>query len=69
MIEKHFTHDRYADGPDHMTSLDPKGFAEMVAGIRTVQNAMGDGIKRVMPCEEETVKIVQERKEWAAQLS
>ena len=41
MIEKHFTHDRTADGPDHALSLDPQGFAAMVAAIRETEMAIG----------------------------
>lgn len=45
VIEKHFTLDRAMPGPDHRASLDPAGLAAMVAGIRTVELAMGNGIK------------------------
>jgi len=48
VIEKHLTIDRNLPGPDHKASLEPGEFAAMVAAIRHVEQAMGDGIKR--PC-------------------
>lgn len=54
VIEKHLTLDTKLDGPDHAMSLDVPRFAEMVRNIREVESALGDGVKRVMPSEEET---------------
>jgi N-acetylneuraminate synthase len=44
-IEKHFTLDRTMDGPDHRASLEPNELKAMVAAIRNIEQAMGDGIK------------------------
>jgi len=46
IIEKHLTLDRSLPGPDHAASLEPGPFAEMVAAIRAVEVALGDGVKR-----------------------
>ena len=46
MIEKHLTLDRTMPGPDHQASLEPDQFASMVRGIRSIEQAMGDGVKR-----------------------
>lgn len=46
VIEKHFTLDRTLPGPDHRASLEPDELKAMVAAIRNVDRAMGDGIKR-----------------------
>lgn len=51
MIEKHLTLDRTLPGPDHAASQDPQGFAGLVRGIREVEAALGDGIKRPTPSE------------------
>ena len=59
VIEKHLTLDRNLPGPDHRASLEPDEFAAMVAGIRTVESALGDGIKRPTPAELETRRVVQ----------
>ncbi len=46
VIEKHFTVDRQLPGPDHLASLEPAELAAMVRGIRYVEAALGDGVKR-----------------------
>ena len=46
VIEKHFTLDRNMPGPDHKASLEPDELAAMTRGIRAVEIALGDGIKR-----------------------
>ncbi len=45
-IEKHFTLNRNMPGPDHKASLEPKELKDMVAAIRNIELAMGDGIKK-----------------------
>lgn len=51
MIEKHFTMDRNLPGPDHRASLEPDELKAMVAAIRNIEVALGDGIKRLTPSE------------------
>ena len=46
VIEKHFTLDRSLPGPDHKASLEPAELRAMVAAIRDVERALGDGVKR-----------------------
>jgi len=46
IIEKHFTLSRDLPGPDHAASLDPSKLANLVAEIRTVERAIGTGIKQ-----------------------
>jgi sialic acid synthase SpsE/sugar phosphate isomerase/epimerase len=46
LIEKHFTVDREMEGNDHRVSLLPQEFAQMVAGIREVEAAMGNASER-----------------------
>ncbi len=43
IIEKHFTLDRNMEGNDHRVSLLPPEFAEMVCGIRQVEESIGNG--------------------------
>lgn len=45
VIEKHFTLDRNMTGPDHKASLEPNELIRMVAGIRSIEKALGDGNK------------------------
>jgi len=59
-IEKHFTDDNSRKGPDHPFSMNPKTWSEMVERTREVEEALGDGFKRVQENERETV-VVQRR--------
>ena len=59
VIEKHLTLNRSMEGPDHRASLEPDKFAAMVQGIRAVERAMGDGIKRPMPSEITNIPIAR----------
>ena len=51
LIEKHFTLDRSLPGPDHKASLEPVELKAMVAAIRNIELALGDGVKRLTPSE------------------
>lgn len=51
VIEKHFTVDRDLPGPDHKASLEPEELKAMVAAIRNIEIALGDGIKRLTESE------------------
>lgn len=59
VIEKHLTLDRNLPGPDHKASLEPHEFRAMVAGIRNVEVAMGDGIKRPTKSELRNIHVVR----------
>lgn len=59
IIEKHITLDRQLPGPDHKASFDVPQFASLVASIRRVEGAMGDGVKRPMPSEMRIKSVVQ----------
>lgn len=59
VIEKHLTLDRTMEGPDHRASLEPDQFAAMVQGIRAIEQALGDGIKRPTSSERANLPIVR----------
>lgn len=59
IIEKHFTIDRSLPGPDHPASLEPAELQSMVAAIRNVERAMGDGVKRPTAGEEANKKVAR----------
>lgn len=59
VIEKHLTLDRNLPGPDHKASLEPDQFAAMVQGIRTIEQALGDGIKRPTASEQANLPVVR----------
>lgn len=59
VIEKHFTLDKNLPGPDHKASLNPNELKEMISAIRLIEKALGDGIKRPTPEEEEIKKVAR----------
>jgi len=46
VIEKHFTYDKKADGPDHMLSADPTDMKWLVEAVRNFEVMRGTGVKR-----------------------
>ena len=52
VIEKHFTLNRAMKGTDHSFSLERPGMRRLVRDLRRARVAMGDGIKRIYPSEE-----------------
>jgi N,N'-diacetyllegionaminate synthase len=59
VIEKHLTLDRSLPGPDHAASLEPGEFKAMVRGIRNIEIALGDGLKRPSSSEQKNMQIVR----------
>jgi sialic acid synthase SpsE len=70
IIEKHFTYDKKASGPDHKASLESDEFKAMVASLRAFEQdgeidlhrfkeGMGDGRKRCQPIERNTRDIAR----------
>lgn len=59
VIEKHFTLSRSLPGPDHKASLEPDELREMIAGIRRIEPALGDGVKRVTPSESKNIAVAR----------
>ncbi len=58
-IEKHFTLDKDAAGPDHQVSLDPREFELMVNEIRDIEKILGREEKKVTPSEKENIMAVR----------
>lgn len=50
-VERHITLDRTMWGSDHAASLEPRGFTTLIRDIRIIEEAFGDGVKRVFPGE------------------
>ena len=59
IIEKHFTLDRNLPGPDHKASLEPNELNLLVSQIRSIEKALGDGLKRPMPSEIENIDVAR----------
>jgi N-acetylneuraminate synthase len=52
-VERHITLDRTMWGSDHAASLEPTGLQHLIRDIRVIEEALGDGVKRVYPGEAE----------------
>jgi N-acetylneuraminate synthase len=46
VLEKHFTTDKNAEGPDHMLSADPAEMKYIIDSVRLFERMRGDGVKR-----------------------
>src|SRR2546426_2694958 len=56
VIEKHFTLNHAAKGTDHAFSLMPEGMRKLVRDLQRVPGALGDGVKRSLPIEEQPIR-------------
>ena len=59
VIEKHFTLDRSLPGPDHRASLEPAELNQLVRGIRTIEQAFGNGVKVPAQAEAEIAEVAR----------
>ncbi|MBO5268500.1 MAG: N-acetylneuraminate synthase [Muribaculaceae bacterium] len=59
IIEKHFTLDKTLPGPDHKASLDVAELTGMVRSVRAVEQALGDGAKRVTDSERPNIAVAR----------
>lgn len=60
VLEKHFTYDKSAEGPDHVLSADPAEMKAIVDAVRLFEVMRGSGMKR--PAESERLTRVNNRK-------
>jgi N-acetylneuraminate synthase len=56
LVERHITLDRAMWGSDQAASVEPGGFERLVKYIRVTEGSLGDGIKRVYPSEEPSLR-------------
>lgn len=66
LVEKHFTLDRTRPGPDHPFAIEPHELRDLVAHIRDVEVALGDGRKRGPSPEEEVEMYAKARRSVVA---
>jgi len=65
VIEKHFTDDNHREGPDHLFSMDPSAWVDMVDRTRELELSLGGTLKCIEPNEEKSA-VVQRRSLHAA---
>lgn len=64
VIEKHFTLNKKAKGPDHMLSADPAEMKGIVRSVRMIEKMLGTGIKK--PVTQELKNRINNRKSIVA---
>ncbi len=55
-LERHITLDRAAYGSDQSASLEPQGLLRLVRDVRIIEQALGDGVKRIYESEKPNLK-------------
>lgn len=60
IIEKHFTLDKKAEGPDHASSLEPNELKELVIGANLIHDAIQNEEKVIHPQEKQIIKWARE---------
>ncbi len=50
-LERHITLDRTMYGSDQTASMEPTSLRILIGGVRKIEMAMGDGVKRIIPAE------------------
>jgi N-acetylneuraminate synthase len=61
VVERHITMDRAMWGSDHAASLGPSGLMKVVQYIHYVEQALGDGVKRVIDREVPNMKKLRRK--------
>lgn len=59
IIEKHFTTDPRRPGPDHAASASPEELGAYINAVHVAERALGDGVKRSQPSEEENRRFAR----------
>lgn len=60
VLEKHFTYDKKAEGPDHMLSADPTEMRWIMEAVRSFELMRGSGVKH--PADSERITRINNRK-------
>lgn len=63
-LERHITLNRAMYGSDQSASVEPNGIRQLVAAVRKIEQAMGDGEKRVLEQEVPIAKKLREHLDW-----
>ena len=65
-LERHITLDRSMYGSDQSASVEPRGLRELVSAVRKIEQAMGDGEKRILEAEVPIARKLREHLNWEA---
>ena len=53
-------------GSDQSASLEPNGLRQLIGGAKKIEEAMGDGVKRIIPAEIPVAEKLREHLGWQA---
>jgi len=67
-LERHITLDRAMYGSDQSASVEPAGLRQLVGAVRKIEQAMGDGEKRIIEEEVPIARKLREHLRWEANL-
>lgn len=59
-LERHISLDRSMYGSDQSASIEPQGFKKLVTGVRAIEMAMGDGVKKFLDEEHPIAKNLRQ---------
>ena len=59
-LERHITKDRSMYGSDQSASIEASGLRQLVGAVRKIEEAMGDGVKRIIKEEEPVAKNLRQ---------
>ena len=65
-LERHITLNRAMYGSDQSASVEPAGLRQLVGAVRKIEQAMGDGEKRVLDEEIPIARKLREHLDWEA---
>jgi len=63
-LERHITLDRAMYGSDQSASVEPAGVRQLIGAVKKIEQAMGDGVKRVIEAEIPIAKKLREHLDW-----
>lgn len=63
-LERHITLDRSMYGSDQSASVEPSGFKALIGSVRKIEQAMGDGEKRVIEAEAPIAINLRQHLDW-----
>ena len=65
-LERHITLDRSMYGSDQSASVEPSGLRQLVEAVRKIEQAMGDGEKKIIDSEVPIANKLREHLDWEA---
>jgi len=63
-LERHITLDRSMYGSDQSASIEPSGLRQLVGAVRKIENAMGDGVIKILDDEIPIAENLRQHLNW-----